>query len=118
MLLPAVYGVNFVIGPLIGCLRRGGNPPTHHFDWRMLPPAIKGKERKGRKWRKRKAEENHKRAVNGKSKEKSQPGGSLHFGLKNQQERRMADHNGSTDVSTTPLLGVLDTNHHVSHVCM
>ncbi len=31
---------------------------------------------------------------------------------------RMADHNGSTDVSTTPLLGVLDTNHHVSHVCM
>jgi hypothetical protein len=30
----------------------------------------------------------------------------------------MADHNGSTDVSTTPLLGVLDTNHHVSHVCM
>jgi hypothetical protein len=28
----------------------------------------------------------------------------------------MADHNGSTDVSTTPLLGVLDTNHHVYHV--
>jgi hypothetical protein len=23
----------------------------------------------------------------------------------------MTDHNGSTDVSTTPLLGVLDTNH-------
>ncbi len=34
--------------------------------------------------------------------------------LKNEQEWRMADHNGSTDVSTTPLLGVLDTNHHVS----
>jgi hypothetical protein len=30
----------------------------------------------------------------------------------------MADHNGSTDVSTTPLLGVLDTNHHLSHVCI
>ncbi len=30
----------------------------------------------------------------------------------------MADHNRSTDVSTTPLLGVLNTNHHVSHVCM
>jgi hypothetical protein len=58
------------------------------------------------------------RTVNEKSKEKSQPGGSLYFGLKNQQEWRMADHNGSTDVSTTPLLGVLDTNHHVSHVCM
>ncbi len=28
----------------------------------------------------------------------------------------MADHNGSTDVSTTPLVGVLDTNHHISHV--
>ncbi len=39
-------------------------------------------------------------------------------GLKNQQEWRMADHIGSTDVSTTPLLGVLDTNHHVSHVCI
>ncbi len=67
-----------------------------------------------RKWKKRKAKENHKRAVNGKNKEKSQPGGSLYFGLKNQQEWRMADHNGSTDVSTTPLLGVLDNNHHVS----
>jgi hypothetical protein len=44
--------------------------------------------------------------------------GSLYFGLKNQQEWRMADHNGSTDVSTTPLLGVLDTNHHVSLVCI
>ena len=30
----------------------------------------------------------------------------------------MADHNGSTDVSTTPLPEALDTNHHVSHVCM
>ena len=49
------------------------------------------------------------------SKERSQPGGSLYFGLKNQQERRMADHNGSTDVSTTLLHGVLDTNHHVFH---
>ncbi len=28
----------------------------------------------------------------------------------------MADHNGSTDVSTTPLPEALDTNHHVSHV--
>jgi hypothetical protein len=55
--------------------------------------------------------------VNEKSKEKSQPGESLYFGLKNQQEWRMADHNGSTDVSTTPLLGVFDTNYHVSHVC-
>jgi hypothetical protein len=44
-----------------------------------------------RKWRKRKAKENHKRTVNGKSKEKSQPGGSQHFGLKNQQQWRMAD---------------------------
>jgi hypothetical protein len=70
-----------------------------------------------RKWIKRKAKENYKRTVNEKSKEKSQPGGSLYFGLKNQQEWRMADHNGSTDVSTTHLIGVLDTNHHVSHVC-
>jgi hypothetical protein len=61
---------------------------------------------------KRKLQENSKR----KNKEKSQPGGSLYLGLKNQQEWRMADHNGSTDVSTTSLLGVLDTNHHVSHV--
>ncbi len=30
----------------------------------------------------------------------------------------MADHNGSTDVSTTPLLGVLDTNHHICNICM
>jgi hypothetical protein len=30
----------------------------------------------------------------------------------------MAAHNGTIDVSTTPLLGVLDTNHHVSmYVC-
>ncbi len=71
-----------------------------------------------RKWIKRKAKENYKRIVNEKSKEKSQPGGSLYFGLKNQHEWRMADHNGSTDVSTTSLLGVLDTNHHVSYVCM
>ncbi len=72
-----------------------------------------------RKWIKRKAKEKYKRTVNEKRKEKSQPGGSLYFGLKNQQEWRMADHNGSTDVSTTPLLEVLDTNHHVrvSHVC-
>jgi hypothetical protein len=69
-----------------------------------------------RKWRK--AKENYKRTVNEKSKEKSQPGGSLHFGLKNQQVWRMADHIGSTDVSTTPLLGLLDTHHHVSHVCL
>jgi hypothetical protein len=67
-----------------------------------------------RKWRKRKAKENNKRTVNEKRKEKSQPGGSLHFGLKNQKEWRMADHNGSTDLSITPLPGVLDTNHHVS----
>jgi hypothetical protein len=41
-----------------------------------------------RKWIKRKAKENYKRTVNEKSKEKSQPGpgGSLYFGLKNQQE--------------------------------
>ncbi len=69
-------------------------------------------------WLKRKAKENYKRTVNKKSKENSQPGESLYFGLKNQQEWRIADHNGSTDVSTTPLLGVLDTNHHVSQVCM
>jgi hypothetical protein len=51
-------------------------------------------------------------------KKKSQPGGSLYFGLKrNQQEWREADHKGST-VSITPLLEVLDTNHHVSHVSM
>jgi hypothetical protein len=62
-----------------------------------------------RKWIKRKAKENYKRTVNEKRKEKSQPGGSLYFELKNQQEWRMADQNGSTDVSTTPLLGVLDT---------
>ncbi len=35
-----------------------------------------------------------------------------------QQEWRMAAHNGSTDVSTTPLPGILDTHHPVSHVCM
>jgi hypothetical protein len=50
---------------------------------------------------------------------KPQPGGSLHFGLKmNQQDWQKADHNGPTDVSTTPLPEALDTNHHVSHVCM
>ncbi len=31
-------------------------------------------------------------------------------------QRTSADHNGSTDVSTTPLPRVLDTNHHESHV--
>jgi hypothetical protein len=67
-----------------------------------------------RKWIKRKAKENYKRLVNEKSKEKSLSGGSL----KNQQEWRMADHNGPNDVSTTPLLGVLGTNHYVPHVCM
>ncbi len=71
-----------------------------------------------RNWIKRKAKENYKRTVNEKNKEKSHPGGSLYFGLKNQQEWRMADHNRSNDVSTKPLLGALDTNHHVSHVCM
>ena len=51
--------------------------------------------------------------------QKPQPGGSLHFGLKmNQQDCQKADHNGSTDVSTTPLPEALDTNHHVSHVCI
>jgi hypothetical protein len=62
------------------------------------------------------AKENYKRTGNGSRKErtKSQPGGSLHFGLKmNQQDWRKADHNGSTDVSTTPLPEALDTNHHV-----
>ncbi len=32
------------------------------------------------------------------------------------QDWRMTAHNGTTDVSKTPLL-VLDTNHHASHVC-
>ncbi len=32
-----------------------------------------------------------------------------------QQKWRMADHNGSTDVSNTSIWGP-DTNHHVSHV--
>ncbi len=44
-----------------------------------------------RKWIKRKAKENSKRTVNEKSKEKSQPGGSLYFGLNSQQPARMAD---------------------------
>ena len=62
---------------------------------------------------KRKLQENSKRKEQRKITTRWKP----NFGLKNQQEWRMADHNGSTDVSTTPLLGVLDTNHHVSHVC-
>jgi hypothetical protein len=48
----------------------------------------------------------------------SQPGGSQHLGSTNLQEGQMAAHNGSTNVSTTPLPGVLYTKHHVSHVCI
>jgi hypothetical protein len=60
------------------------------------------------------AKENYKRTVNERTKGKKKittrwkP---VHFGLKNKQEWRTTDHNGSTDVSTTPLLGVFDTNH-------
>jgi hypothetical protein len=79
------------------------------------PVCIEHKEGK-KEMDKEKGKRNEKRTVNEKSTEKLQPGGSLYFGLKNQQEWRMADHNGSTDVSTTPLLGVFETNHHVSHV--
>jgi hypothetical protein len=65
--------------------------------YRYAPGRKEMEKEKG----KRKLQENSKRKE---QRKKSLPGGSLHFGLKKQQEWRMADHNGSTDVSTTPLL--------------
>jgi hypothetical protein len=45
---------------------------------------------------------------NGRS--KSQTGGSLQYVTTDFQDWQMATHKETTDVSTTPLLGVLDTN--------
>ncbi len=71
---------------------------------------------KGRKeMEKEIGKENHKRTVNERSKKNHNQ---VEAYILDSRTSKNDGHNGSTDVSTTPLFGVLDTNHHVSHVCI